>query len=183
MESSDNKPITLNSIVEEVLGPMFPVGSTPRRRFEKFILSFFDSMDELKNDKRQIVFTADEKEFVKGIIIEMNNPQLVKFLKRKPSKGNLIQAYQEAKDFQDRMMVYINKMQDDECRKKFEYVIETIAKVRLREQVVEQHLKFEAIAEYILYLELSYEETIAILQDINDRFDRYMHELKTKYPK
>lgn len=174
------KKITLNNIIEEAVKTEFVDKTTAYRRFKRLMAHLNTDMDELKKGDT-IQFYEDEKEFVKGLINEMDKPYLKKLTNKKIIGKSLGDGYNEAVKFTERMMERVEKMQHEELKIKAIQSIELLSRQTSRELTISVQEKTKAIGDFIINSKLYAAEFNGLLMEINDALDKYHESLKKRF--
>lgn len=179
-EKDFGKKITLNKIREELYETEFVEMGTSYRRFTRLMKHLNTDMDEIK-DGNNIYFYEDEKEFVKGLILEMGEPYLKNLTNKKIVGKSLEDGYNEAVKFTERMMKRVNNMQHEELKIKAIQSIELLSRQTSRDLAIKTNEKIKEIGDFITSIKLYSAEYNGLLMEINDALEKYHESLKKRF--
>lgn len=186
MEEKQKETINLNQILIELEDILHYEHNALYKRFQKIRPIVVDDAEELK-DKNEILFDIEEKPFVMGLIDEMGYPYLPKFIRRqtggiKKVKGVTVEL-EEARDFYDRMMVWIDKVNDKELKKMMIGSIDMISRKDAWSKTSVITDKIRNIGDLIHSQELTHDEYDRILNEISLALDMYYSKLEHYFKK
>ncbi len=179
------KTVSLNQILDEMAVEYFYDSNTLYKRFTKIRNLVLDKEDAQPKDK--IVFDVDEKPFVMGLIEAMGENFLPKVMKQMDGKESKIKDVEfhleEAIAFHDRMMLWIDKVSNEEIKKMMIATIEVLSRKEAWGKTDAIMKKINMIGILINEQQLPPDEYDKILNEIQMALDTYYIKLKAHFNK
>ena len=169
MDSRIDPTVNLSEIMQELTEELFTSMQAIHKRWQKLCILQGMESDELKNERGEVWFFEEEKEFVKQLIREVDLPYL-KIIRLDKRFKSIAERAEEAENFKQRMFKSIQNMKDPDLIERATAIINRMC----MDEINDLSIEIQENIKLLLEKEMTYSSRVNVLKDINKQIKKYI---------